>query len=432
MAPNDTTDSEFEEAFAEAPASSAGSGAMSGMTMEESGSQPIPAITALAFCETAPVARVVKAISEDRRMHQARVALYKGGLQAAIGYLQQNPTPNLILIEATTTNQSMLDQVDELASHCDEGVQVMVVGVANDISLYRQLMDRGVSEYLVPPLDPSQVVRLIGRLFADPDTPFVGKSVAVIGSRGGVGSSTLAHNLAWVLAENIKINTALADLDLFFGTVSLAFNVENMQSIADALSSPERVDSTVIGRLMSRVTDRLSLLTALATITEAEDISAHACTTVINATRRVMPYVILDVPHVWAPWSAQLLLDSDEVILVCQPDLASLRNGKNLMDALKSQRPRDHPPRLLLNMVGVPKRPEIPVKDFASAIGTPPEGVIPFDPKLFGSASNSGQMISKTDPEAEASAIIETLAKSLTGREVVQEKPSLMQKIFRK
>ncbi len=398
----------------------------------EGGSRAIPGISVIAFCESPRTAHLVESVASDRRMMQATVEVHQGGLEAAIAYLQENATPNLLVLESSAATQTMVAQIDELASHCDEGVQVMVIGATNDISLYRQLMVRGVSEYLVPPVSPVQVVRAIGNLFADPDAPFVGKSISVIGAKGGVGSSTIAHNLAWALSENTMVNTALVDLDLTFGTTALDFNHETQQTVLDALMDPDRVDDSVIAKLLSKATDRLSLFTAPASVSQVLDLREDAYETVVNSVRRVMPYVVLDLPHGWNNWLFQTLVSSDEVILVCQPDLASLRNGKNMIDQLKASRPNDHPPRLIINQMGVPKRPEIPVKDFAAAIDIEPEVVLPFDPQLFGTASNNGQMISETDPSAKPSLAIDHLASIMTGRDAVVHSKSFIQKLLGK
>lgn len=400
--------------------------------LDDGGYRAIPAIAAMAFCETDRTVSLMEAVASDRRMSQATLETQQGGLEAAIAYLQENQTPNLLILESSAPNATMIAQIDELASHCDEGVQVMVIGNTNDIGLYRQLMSRGVSEYLVPPVAPVQIVRSISQLFADPDAPFVGKSISVLGAKGGVGASTLAHNLAWALSESAGVNTALIDLDLSFGTTALDFNHENQQTIADALLAPDRVDDVVVSKLLAKVTDRLSLFTAPATVSQIMDIPASSYTSIIDTVRRVMPYVVLDIPHAWNEWTYATLLGSDEVILVCQPDLASLRNGKNIIDELKAQRPNDAPPKLVVNMMGVPKRPEIPAKDFAAAIDVEPSIVLPFDPQLFGTASNNGQMISETDASAEASMAIDQLAGALTGREIVQQQKSLLMKLLGK
>ena len=231
------------------------------------------------------------------------------------------------------------------------------MGATNDIALYRQLVSRGVSEYLVPPVKPLNLIRAIGNIFADPDTPFLGKSISVVGAKGGVGASTIAHNLAWSISENARLNATLVDLDLSFGTTALDFNQEGAQTVADALLAPERADEAVISRLLTKATDRLSLFTAPATINDDLEIPTEAYDVVIQGVRRTTPYVVIDLPHMWNSWMSATLISSDEVILICQPDLASLRNGKNIIDKLKAERPNDNPPRLVLNMAGVPKPP---------------------------------------------------------------------------
>lgn len=392
----------------------------------------LPAISIKLFYERAETRGLLEVSAQDRRMGRATVECIPGGIPAAIAYMSENPTPNLLMIESSETAGQVVREIDALAEHCDETVKVMVIGAVNDIMLYRQLIARGVSEYLVPPFQPLQIIRSIGELFVNPDSPFVGKQISVVGAKGGVGASTIAHNLSWALAENVKVNTTLVDLDLSFGTTALDFNQETPQTVADALLAPERADESVIERLLAKPTDRLSLFTAPATINQIMDIPDEAYTTVIEGVRRNVPYLVLDLPHIWSSWMLSTLIASDEVIVVCQPDLASLRNGKNMIDQLKAKRPNDHPPRLVLNMSGVPKRPEIPVKDFAAAIGVEPDVILPFDPELFGTAANNGQMISETDPASKSAQAIDHLASTLTGRAVEPQEKSFLKKLLGK
>jgi len=161
-------------------------------------------------------------------------------------------------------------------------------------------------------------------------------------------------------------------------------------------------------------------------------LDAETYSTVLNTVRSSVPYVVLDLPHVWSDWYKETVLSADEIIIVAEPDLASLRNGKNLADFLKTARPNDEKPRLVINKVGVPKRPEIPVKDFAQAIELEPDLVMPFDPQLFGTAANNGQMISDVAEDSKCSQGIDYLASLMSGREVKVERPSLLNKLFKK
>jgi pilus assembly protein CpaE len=294
----------------------------------------------------------------------------------------------------------------------------VVLGATNDIALYRELIKRGVSEYLVPPLMPIQVVRAISGLFADPDKPFAGKVTAFIGAKGGVGSSTLAHNMAWQLAESCQVDTSILDLDLSFGTAGLDFNQDSNQGIGDALSQPDRLDDVLLDRLMTKCTDRLSLFTAPATLDREWELDPEAYEAVISEVRSTVPQTILDLPHTWSSWVKKTLLLADEVVIVASPDLACLRNAKNLYDLLKSRRSNDLPPKIIVNQVGVPKRPEISVKDFAEALGAEPTLVLPFEPELFGQATNNGQMLSEIDPASKAVEGLMSMASQLSGKEM--------------
>lgn len=394
------------------------------------GERPIPAISIQAFLEQPSTRELLETVARDRRLGRTTFEILEGGLEAAISHLSESATPNLLIVESHADARNMIAQIDALAEHAEEGVEVMVIGATNDIALYRQLVSRGVSEYLVPPIQPLQLIRSISDLFADPDAPFLGKSVAVVGAKGGVGASTIAHNLAWSMAENGRLNTTLVDLDVAFGTTALDFNEDPTQTVVDALLDPDRADESVISRLLAKATDRLSLFAAPASVADLPDIPVESYAQVISTVQRSVPFVVLDLPHVWSAWLRQTLVNSDEVVLVCQPDLASLRNGKNIIDQLTAERPNDAAPRLVLNMAGVPKRPEIPVKDFAAAIGIEPSIILPFEPHLFGMAANNGQMISETDATAKASLAIDHLSTLITGKSVEQTPKSLLQKLL--
>jgi pilus assembly protein CpaE len=216
------------------------------------------------------------------------------------------------------------------------------------------------------------------------------------------------------------VDTAIVDFDLPFGTAGLDFNEDPGQGIADALSAPERLDDVLLDRLLIKCGEHLSLFAAPAMLDRIYDADDSAYESVIDQVRSTTPCVIVDLPHSWNAWSRQTILSADEIVIVGTPDLASLRNGKNLVDLVRSNRPNDQPPRLVINQVGVPKRPEIPVKEFAAALNLTPSFVIPFDPQLFGTAANNGQMLAEVQPRAKASEGVRHLAELVTGRAVQQ------------
>ena len=146
-----------------------------------------------------------------------------------------------------------------------------------------------------------------------------------------------------------------------------------------------------------------------------------------------MPYVMLDVPHLWSGWTKRTLIAADDILIVATPDLANLRNAKNLLDLLKTSRPNDRKPYYCLNNVGVPKRPEISTADFAKALDDQPVAIIPFEPPVFGAAANNGQMIAELSASHRTAESFRQLAQLLTGRsEAKKSKSSLLPPLLEK
>jgi pilus assembly protein CpaE len=377
---------------------------------------PAPRISVQAFCETVETAAAVQAARDDRRLGKAHIKVQMGGVTAAVEAYRNSPTPNVIILESENRADDILGGLDQLAEVCDAGTRVIVVGRINDVTLYRELTRRGVSEYLIAPAGAIDVVRAICGLFSAPDAKPVGRIVAVIGAKGGVGASTIAHNIAWAIARDLSLDSVVTDLDLAFGTAGLDYNQDPPQGVADAVFSPDRVDTGFVDRLLSKCTEHLSLLAAPATLERVYDFGADAFDAILDALRGSIPCVVLDVPHQWSGWTKRLLVSADDILVVAGPDLANLRNAKNLVDMLRAARPNDRRPYYCLNQVGVPKRPEISPADFAKALEDAPLAVIPFDPQLFGTAANNGQMVAEVSAGHKTAEMFLQLAQILTGR----------------
>jgi pilus assembly protein CpaE len=394
---------------------------------------PVPRVTIQAFCETPEVAAVIQEAAGDRRMQKAHLKVQMGGAPAAVEAYRGAPTPNVVVIESRGDRAALLAKLDSLAEVCDAGTKVLVIGHVNDVILYRELMRRGISDYLIAPIEVVEVLRSVSELFAAPGADPVGRTVAVLGAKGGVGASTVAHNLAWALSKDLSTATVIVDLDIAFGTAGLDFNQDPPQGVAEAIFAPERLDTNMLDRLMSKCSENLSLLAAPAVLDRTIDLTDTALDGVIDILRASVPCIVLDLPHLWTAWARRTLIASDEIVLVAVPELASLRNTKNLIDTLRQARPNDAKPRIVLNQTGVPKRPEIAAAEFGKALGAEVAAVIPFDAALFGSAANNGQMIAEVQASSKVAETFVDLAIAITGRaEPKRSKSNLLEPIFAK
>jgi pilus assembly protein CpaE len=374
----------------------------------------------------------VRSAGEDRRLSKAHLSIQMGGMAAAIEAYHTVPTPNVIILE-TEGRSDILAGLDQLATVCDAGTRVVVIGGLNDAAPYRELVRRGVSDYVIGPVDTLDVVRSICSLFSASEAVAVGRIIAIVGAKGGVGASTVAHNVAWAIARDLALDSVVIDLDLAFGTAGLDYNQDPTQGIANAVFSPDRLDTAYMDRLLSKCTEHLSLLAAPATLEQVYDFGANAFDSVFDTLRMTTPCIVLDIPHQWSGWTKRALVGADDILIVAEPDLANLRNTKNMLSLLKAARPNDRAPLYCLNQVGMPKRPEIGARGFAKTIESQPIAAIRFDPRLFGTAANNGQMIADLAAKHRTTEMFLQIAQRLTGRgETKKPRGSFLAPILRK
>lgn len=384
--------------------------------------RPVPRISIQAFCETESVASPIERAGDDRRMAKTHLKVHMGGIVTAIELYQSAPTPNLIILESRREPREMIEQLHRLSEHCDPSTKVVVIGHYNDVWLYRELIRSGISEYVVAPISMADIVGVIAGIFIDPEAEPIGKAIAFIGAKGGVGSSTIAHNVAWTMSTLFKSEVVVADLDLPFGTANINFDQDPAQGIAEAVFAPERIDEVYLDRLLAQCAEHLSLLAAPSTLDRVYDFDPEAFRQIIDTAQRSAPLLVLDVPHAWNGWTRNTLMQADEVVITATPELANLRNTKNLVDTLKKLRPNDGPPKLIVNQINIPKRPEISAADFAEPLGITPMAVIPFEPQFFGNAANNGRMLGEMDTQNAIVQTINEIAHVLTGRSEVKTK----------
>jgi pilus assembly protein CpaE len=222
--------------------------------------------------------------------------------------------------------------------------------------------------------------------------------------------------VGWTIARRLSSDVAVVDLDLPFGTASLDFNLEIGQGVTEAIQDASRLDEVLLDRLLAKHSDHLSILSAPTNLEKVYDLHESAIEPLLEVAQSSVPFIMLDMPHLWTAWAKRALIAADEIIVTASPDLANLRNAKNLINVLKQARPNDPPPKLVLNQVGMSKRPEIKPADFAKALQINPTACIPFEPSVFGTASNKGQMIAQVSAKGAAPKAFTDIANAITKR----------------
>ena len=378
---------------------------------------PVPPIKIHCSWDRPEMLGLLSLLEADRRLSRAEITVARGGVEGAALHFARNSSPDLLVVDTTLRGKHMTDALDRLRAVLDPATKIVVLGAVNDITLLRELATRGVSEYIVGAVKRDDLVRTVCALYADVDHSRV---IAVMGVCGGVGASSIAQNIAWSIAERQQVDTALVDFDLSFGTAAFSFHQSAELTVDDLLGQPEEVDAA-FERVALKPRPQLQVIAAPSVMSEHEP-DLEAVLSVIQGARRATPYVVLDLPHLWSGMVKVALAAADEIVLVAGPDLASLRNIDNVLKHLKTVRTDKAEPIVVLSMVGVPKRPEIPLRDFSDATGSAPVFSFPFDPALFGAAAVAGQSLYEASPRAKSAMMIDALATLLTGREPVARK----------
>lgn len=390
---------------------------LSSLDIADDPSVRIPPVSVAMFCTSAQMAGCAAAAFADRRMARATAVVHDGDFDAAIAKYGDIASPDLLIVETALDRDAIFNSLEQLAEVCAETTRLIVLGSHNDVAFYRALVAQGVSEYAVSPVAPLELISLVASVFADPAAAKTGRSVVFIGATGGCGSSTLAQNVAAAMGDGDSTQRiVLADFDIPFGSAGLAFNLDNSQGAAQALQSADRLDEVLLERLLVKSSGSLNLLPAPAALEQELDLGQGA-RKVYETALSVANVVVCDLPHVWSRWSRELIFAADEIVITSPPTLLGLRNTKNLLHRIRTMRPNDRHPKLILNQVGIGKRREVKQAVFEDTVQAKAVACIRFDPATFSEAETEGQVVVQRSPRSPAAKAIGSIAESLGGVE---------------
>lgn len=344
----------------------------------------------------------------------------KGGLRNAVQSLSVAASPNILMVDLSESGDPLND-INALAEVCEPGTVVIAVGQVNDVRLYRDLLGSGIHDYLLKPLSAGQLRDSLTQAQAvfsapkanDLDSAKRHISTAVVGTRGGVGASTLATSLAWLFSSDHDMPTALLDLDVHFGTGALALDLEPGRGLTDAIDNPSRIDGLFIERAMIRANDNLAILSAEAPINSPLMTDGSAFVQLEEEFRQAFEMTMIDLPRNMLINFPHLLGDVNVVLLATEMTLASARDTIRILSWLKTNAAHAQP-LIVANKVqsGVS---EISKADFEASIERKIDFMVPYDAKAAANAAKLGQTFADANRSTKSAAVIRQVAESILG-----------------
>ena len=324
----------------------------------------------------------------------------KGGLRNAIQTLSVSASPHILFVDMSESGDPLND-INALAEVCEPGTVVIASGQVNDVRLYRDLIASGIQEYLLKPITADHLrdafvnaqMTISGPRTAEAATDKPNVMAAVIGVRGGVGASTIASSLAWLMGDKAGRSTALLDLDIHFGTGALALDLEPGRGLTDAIENPGRIDGLFIERAMVRANDRLCVLSAEAPINQPMLTDGSAFFQLQEEIRHAFEGTVIDFPRNVLVQFPHLLGEVHVVVLAVEFTLASTRDTIRVLSWLKANAPQARV--IIAANKSMSNAQEVSRKDFESSIERKVDVVLPFDPKPAAQAAKLGQPLAK-------------------------------------
>ncbi|MBR0552367.1 AAA family ATPase [Stakelama marina] len=371
----------------------------------------------VAFACDETTAEALRPIAVEQGWSPEKV--HKGGLRNAVQTLSVSASPNILFVDLSESGDPLND-INALAEVCEPGTIVIAAGQVNDVRLYRDLVASGIQDYLLKPLNPDVVREAFVQAQAALTAPKLAEetvdrphcAMAVIGTRGGVGASTIATSLAWLLSNKGGRTTGFLDLDVHFGTGALALDLEPGRGLTDAIENPSRIDGLFIERAMVRASDKLAVLSAEAPINSPVMTDGSAFFQLQEELRHAFECTVIDLPRAMLVQHPALISDVQTAVIVTEFTLAAARDAIRILSWFKSNAPQT---RLFIvaNRVHPASQLEISRKDFEGSIERKVDFVVPFDQKLTAQAAKLGKPVAEAGKNSKTVAPLIQLAESV-------------------
>ncbi|MCE9508443.1 MAG: type II secretion protein ATPase [Alphaproteobacteria bacterium] len=329
------------------------------------------------------------------RFARVGIQIERSGMEAAINYYKEAPAPELIIIETNDIGEDFLQQLKGLAGVCPPGTDAVIIGPKNDVHLYRHLVEMGVKDYLVRPVSEVDMVKVIARTLIEKRGMSGSRLVTVIGSKGGVGTTSVAQILAWDIAEGLKQKTMLMDAAGSAGSVGIAYGLEPSTTLIEAVRLGKSGSDDDMKRVYQVASEHLSVLACGGEPLLTGSPDPDSVETLVNRLMQKYPVVVMDLSGASRSVQKRLMERASEIVVVTTPMLSALRNARTLMGELKTLKSHLKEVDLVVNMRGVSSSEEVPLQDIKEALNMSPSAVIPYAPRIFATSEATGKPVGK-------------------------------------
>ncbi len=370
------------------------------------------------FLKDKATIEAARSLANDWRFARVTVSVHEGDVDAAVRLYGTTTSPDMIMVETDTTDDSFIGRLGELSGLCDEGTSAIVIGPVNDVNLYRSLTAMGVSDYLVRPVPVETLSEVIAASLIEKLGTSGSRLIAMIGSKGGVGVSSLAQILAWGVSDTLNQKTFLFDAAGGWSSLGVGMGFEPVSGTNEAIRAVTAKDMDSFRRMLFHPNDKLAVLGTGAESMLDGNVQAQPFEDILNTAMASYPVVIADLSGAPHAVKKMVLTRAHETILVSTPTLASLRSARSLMNEMKKLLGGTHPSiDLVINMAGIAPGKEVGKGDIQSAMDTAPAVVIPFDAKLFIGAENEGRKLGSDKVGAVIAQSLLPLVQKILGKE---------------
>ncbi len=380
----------------------------------------LPPLTLAAFCRTMPVMEGLTEACAHPWMQPVRSQVAGGGIEGAVQALRgMVHAPDVIVVEVEGDPATVMADLERLAQVCSGQTRVFVIGHSNDVKLYQRVVREGACDYLLAPLAPEEFIESLAHALADESTAQApGSAVIVLGARGGAGATTVACNLGFILAERFGLATAVADLNFPFGAAASHFDIVPNSEHAHHLYTPERMDASILERILVTKGPKLRVLAAapdLAIRAQNDAIISHE--KIVALLRTAHQVTVCDMPLIWGRPLDAALAHATDVVLVVSPDFAGAQNAQALIARIDALRGADRRAIILLNQMRAPQRQELTREELAQILGYGPEKLftVAHDARAFSTSDQDGRVLSERVPGHAAVATFAAICVRLSG-----------------